>query len=393
MQRRGGIAIAVFVLLLLLMFGSGFGGDKPDGPSDGGDDELGPCPDGMRFTAAWLQARTGLVRQGIRGAQLRERLIALQASGLERCESDAPGPGGDDGDDIGPCPDGMRFTAAWLKARRDLVLQGIRGAALRERLAALQAEGLERCEPEPFGGPTGPKGEPTEPTEPTDFDDPKPADIDSLIKAYAAPESFHQVVEGETWLGKSQMMTRLASSALYRAAIEIGGLSPDAALEWTSSGGRNGPAAQLELAKIVACVPINDARYGTFATGVNDIKGETTGRAIRLAATATPDADRIRNAQPMGRNVPLGSPGSPLALSMQGVDPSFNARPLLWFPGIDLQALWDSDGRTWKVGGKWKNGTSKIHPPPAIYALGVTDYTNSGQELWGCKPWAAEIGA
>jgi hypothetical protein len=295
-----------------------------------------------------------------------------------------------------------------LKLRRDLTRAGNHGKALQDKLrAALEAGTVERCEVDPNakpdvvipGGPTGPKGDDDDDKpDPLifipgvlDFDDPKPADVDTITKDYCTPSTFHQVKEGETWLGKSQMMTRYASSALYMAAKEIGKLSNDAALEWASSGGRNGHDAQVELAKIVACTPINDVRYGTYAIGTNDNVG-ATGRAIRLAATATPDHERIRNAQPMGRNVPLGKPGDPLADSMHGVDPSFHARPFLWLPGIDLELLWQSDGYQWRPGGKWKAGTSKIAPPPAIYALGVTDYSNSGNDLWGCDPWATEIG-
>lgn len=346
MQRRGGGGI-LLLLLLLLAFGTGFGGENPNkGDDDDGDDGLGPCPDGYKFTGAWLKLRRDLQRDGHRGKALHDKLReALAAGTVERCE-------------LAP-------------EKPDVVIPG---------------------------GPTGPKGDDDDKPDPLifipgvlDFD-PKPADVDTITKDYCTPATFHQVKAGETWLGKSMMMTRYASSALYMAAKEVGGLDNDAALEWASSGGRNAHDAQVELAKIVACTPINDVRYGTYAIGANDIVG-ATGRAIRLAATATPDHDRIRAAQPMGRNVPLGKPGDPLSLSMEGVDPNFHARPFLWLPGIDLELLWQSNGYQWRPGGKWKAGTSKIAPPPAIYALGVTDYTNSSNELWGCAPWATEIGA
>jgi hypothetical protein len=227
------------------------------------------------------------------------------------------------------------------------------------------------------------------PDEPVDPGGPKPNDIWDLIKDYPTPSTYYQVLTGDSFTGDQGIATRLARTALYQAATEVGGLSVAEANAWASD--RLGYTdARRPVTQWIACAPFNDATYATYAFSDKSIPGQQ-GRAIRLLNQHADNALRIAGGEPPIRNVRLCAPGDPPSCSGSPVDGDFRKRELLWMPGFDLQALWNSNGKLWRPGGQWGDGTSKILPPPKIWALGLIDLSGSGLSMWGCSPYTEAI--
>jgi hypothetical protein len=239
------------------------------------------------------------------------------------------------------------------------------------------------------GGPTEPIFPTVEPKKPADPGGPTPGQIDDLLDPYPTPGTFYQVVTGDNFTGDNGIATRLARSALFLAAQEAGGLSQDDAIAWAKV--RDGYAtARRPVTQWIACAPFNDALYATYAFSDKSIPG-MQGRAIRLLNTSAPNVARIRQGEPPIRNVRICAPGDPPSCSSSPVNGAYRGRELLWMPGFDLQRLWDSGGSDWKPGGVWGDGTTKILPPPKIWALGILDVSESGRSSWGCAPWQREV--
>jgi len=231
--------------------------------------------------------------------------------------------------------------------------------------------------------------DPIVPDEPIDPDEPTPAKVDDIIKTYPTPATFFQVIYGNEFLGNQGIVARLMRSALFLAA-RAQGMSVDEANAWAAPRA-NDAQNRIKVTKDIACVPINDVRFGTYAFPKDQVIPGPQGRGIRLLPMNADDASRIRQGMTMVRNVRLSSPGAPSSTSSEGVESEFQSLELLWLPGYDLDVLFTSNGETWTMGGEWSDGSSKIHPPPLIYGLGVTDYSDAGLGVWGCAPNTAEI--
>jgi hypothetical protein len=216
-----------------------------------------------------------------------------------------------------------------------------------------------------------------------------PTDVDDLIVDYPRPARFYQVRYGDNFMGNQGIATRLARSALYLAATERGGLDQAAANAWAAA--RMSTAARRAVTDLLSCTPINDWRYGTWAFTVGVARPGPHGRAIRLLPIHFNDRARLAAGDGFSRNIRKGQPGDPPSVSQGGVEDGASSFEFLWLPGIDLQKLWESNGQTWDVGGTWSDGSSQVDPPPAIWAQGMTDYSGSGQGVWGCAPYQREI--
>jgi hypothetical protein len=257
-----------------------------------------------------------------------------------------------------------------------------------------QVKPLNPDGPDPYV-PKGPQVKPLnpdKPDEPIRVDDPKPTDptpaeVDDVIKKYPTPGMFYQVIAGDVFMGAKGIATRALRTALYFAAKKQG-MDDAAANAWAAPRAANAEA-HLDMTRLIACTPINDARFGTYAFTSKSVPG-AQGRAIRLLKINGDDRARILAGLSMIRNVRIGKPGDPSSVSAHGVKP-LNHFELLWLPGIDLDLLFASNGQDIQPGGAWSDGSSKIHPPPKIYDLGIYDYSLSNVGVWGCTPWTAEI--
>jgi hypothetical protein len=195
---------------------------------------------------------------------------------------------------------------------------------------------------------------------------------------------------GDNFTGNQGIATRMARSELFLAAREFGGMNDAEANAWAA--GKATIAARRAVTDLISCTPINDWRYGTWAFTVGLARPGPHGRAIRLLPIHFNDLSRLRAGDPFSRNIRLGKPGDPPSVSQKGVESGASSFELLWLPGIDRRALWESDGTVWQVGGQWGDGSSHVHPPPALFARGVDDFTSGGAGPWGCAPFAVEGG-
>lgn len=229
------------------------------------------------------------------------------------------------------------------------------------------------------------------PKKPGDPGGPTPAQIDDWIKKYPTPASFYQVRAGvgDNFTGDQGIATRLARSALFLAAKQVGGLDDAAANAW--AGARDGyQEARKPVTQLIACTPWNDALYATYAYGSQSVPGQQ-GRAIRMLPNSAPNAARIRGGEPPIRNIRMCAPGDPPSCSTAPVNGAYRGFELLWLTDFDLTTLWNSDGKDWRPGGTWPDGSSRMQPPPKIWALGILDLTDAGVGSWGCAPWQREI--
>ncbi len=229
------------------------------------------------------------------------------------------------------------------------------------------------------------------PKKPGDPGGPTPGQIDDWIKSYPTPGTFYQVRGGvgDNFTGHKGVATRLARSALFLAAKNVGGLSDSDANEW--AGNRDGyQNARKPVTQLIACTPWNDALYATYAFGAQSLAGQQ-GRAIRMMPNSAPNANLIRGGEAPIRNIRMCAPGDSASCSTSPVNGAYRGFELLWLTDFDYEILWASGGTDFRPGGAWPDGSSKMQPPPKIWALGITDLTDAGVGSWGCAPWQEAI--
>ena len=292
--------------------------------------------------------------------------IGLAASGTAKADSSDPfGGGGDDGDDD---DGGTTFKSITFLPGGAAPTPGKPGVKTPD--VPVWIPPIDQPDPVDPGGPT-------------------PADVWNIIKEYPTPGTFYQIVGGDTMTGESKgIATRLGRTALFMAAKQIGGLSDSDANEWAKArlGYQN---LKKPVTEWIACAPFNDMCYGTYAFSDKTIPG-MQGRGIRMLPNAPNNALRIASGEPPLRNIRLCAPGDPPSCSRNPINGAYRKQYLLWLPEFDLQKLWDSGGLLWEPGGTWGDGSSKILPPPKIWALGLIDLSDAGLGSWGCAPFHAD---
>lgn len=384
-NNNGRNAAIVLLLLALLLFGTGFGGERPDAGDKDDNDDDDECPPGKVPNPR--KGRPGF--QGVAPCVPDPNLPPPPdptGPGGEPDRPDPTGPG-DEPDRPGRICAGPGMVPNPLRElkRAELEAAGMTRGQLALALRRYPVCVLELCpddaERNEFGACVPRQGPPPS-TDPTDVDD--------LIKDYPSPRSFYQVISGDTFTGNDGIATRLARSCLFLAAKKIGGLDDDAARAWASA--RDTWARQAAVTRAIACVPVNDARFGTYAYTQGTAMPGAQGRAIRLLPINGPDRQRYKTGEPPIRNVRIGKPGDPPSVSQGPIADQYRDFEFLWLPEFDLKQLWDSDGRTWVYGGSWSDGSPTYNPPPALYALGVLSYDDGDPPPWGCAPFTEEIG-
>jgi len=257
-----------------------------------------------------------------------------------------------------------------------------------------------------------------------------PFDIDQFTSPVPVPGMFYQVRGGNTWtrLGKmfeiengplkGEMTGPIVAEAL-RQAIDLEltarGLPSDTA---TSKARRDSFKGKIneyrvkQYIELILCCPWNDSLYGTWLYGQSPNEEvsyvSSSGRSIRIKMQQVDNFRRILEGLKPARNIPLGSPQlrDQGKLSKHIRTDSETGKlyyPLLWLPPIDMDTLLggppgqipestagmgsvELEKSVWDDEGVKDVSLSKISPPPALQARGITSYDDdlAADESWGC---------
>ena len=259
-------------------------------------------------------------------------------------------------------------------------------------LAGKKTETEPDDDPEPeepknpgFGGGFGEEGEKIEPKP-----EPPLEDLITPEGEWPEPGKFFQV-RSKFSDGKGMNLLRIASRALneaaYKAAVEVGGLTPSEAVSFANQfrdkNTPGGPTRVANFANDIQCESWNDALYTTYGFGDKAQKAPS-GRAVRLLPQHAPNLQRLKNVQAPQRRQNYGQKTD--QANNKKRSGSGSTHELLYIPGIDLDVLWNQN-RVEVGGGTWPDGTTKANPPKWILDLGVKDLTGSipkGYILRGC---------
>lgn len=223
--------------------------------------------------------------------------------------------------------------------------------------------------------PTGPTPGPT-----PDDDLPQNPAMPDMVNpdGYPTAGTFYQVQQGDTMLGIAK---RALTEAAFTAARNQLGLDDAAALEFASDFATG--ARQYAFLKAITCESWNDATVTTYGYGAQAVAGQA-GRAVRLVPAHANNIQRLAQGMPAARRMHRGTPGD----KANGVRRSGTGDELetLYIPAIDLAKI--AEGKGLRLGGsKWPDGSSRIHPPKWVLALGVDDQTGTepkGTKKRGC---------
>ena len=254
-------------------------------------------------------------------------------------------------------------------------------------------DGIGMCVPEPDPGPT-------------------PIDLSPWESTgeYPSPGTFLQVRLGDRLLGRfsearkdvdiyGNQLRSIAYTTLltagWLAATEFGGLDPDEPGISESESSRRAEAAarfarkvadsdgnRVDYLQLIQCSPWNDALYATYGYGPQ-AWASPVGRALRFLPEHYNNRARISQGLKPRRNISLGTISDKGSGNAFGQDGDQRAFEFLWLPRINLQVLWDSNGRDITTEGtEWDDGSSGIMPPPIVAQLGAEGVP--GSVAWGC---------
>lgn len=218
--------------------------------------------------------------------------------------------------------------------------------------------------------------------------------LGELVSDYPGPARLYPVKYGDTFggtNGTNSIAYRYLLSAGYLAAKEVGNRPDQEAQQFARSVAQTA-GNRSKAIEIIQCCGWNDLLYGTYGWAEGKASPTSTGRAIRLLPQHSDVLSALENLDIPLRNIALGNPsdkgkGNAVGVSA-GEGGSFE---LLWLPGLDLDALWSSGGKTVQVGGEWPDGTSEALPPPWVQALGATVPEAVNVTRYGCGLGAWEL--
>lgn len=233
-------------------------------------------------------------------------------------------------------------------------------------------------------GPVAPVGPTFEPGE---------IDVDDWVKDYPTGGTFYQVRTGDILGGQNgtrSIAYRLLLTEAFLAAKNVGGLDDATARSWARNVAQNGNRIRTVI-HLIQCSMINDMVYGTWGYGSQAVAGPH-GRAIRLVPQHANNLQRLRDGEPLARNIRMRFPANAGDSSGVGVDPDLRSFELLYMPKLNEQILWDSGGLDLTTEGmEWPNGTDMGNwPPPWSWRGGPDNFDADADafmatdEEWGC---------
>lgn len=222
---------------------------------------------------------------------------------------------------------------------------------------------------------------------------------------YPRPGSFVQIRTGDRGLGtwseinegedkwgnaKRSLAYTTLLTAGYLAATEAGGLDPDdpaqkaEAVKFAQKVAYSGTNRMNYWKHFISCSPFNDALYMTYGYKKGFAAPNLQGRALRLYPQHYDNRARINAGLPPARNMVLGEKGDAAkGITRLGQNKSEHNFEFLWFPDLNLEALWESDGKILTTEGlEWEDGSSKMNPPSQFMELGFQGVP--GGQTWGC---------
>lgn len=193
--------------------------------------------------------------------------------------------------------------------------------------------------------------------------------LPQIVDPYPRPATFYQVKSGDFGYG---IASRFLRSAGFLAAKEIGGLDDAAANDFGKEVAKR-VGLQKKVWRAISCNGWNDALVTTYGWKGTSQPLAPTGRVVRLVPQHADNLARLSNGQTPLRNMKWLTPAAKGKGGGVGADSSMRSFEQLWLPGVNLQALWDSDGTVLEFGGgEWGNsGASKKLPPPWVLDLGA----------------------
>lgn len=219
-----------------------------------------------------------------------------------------------------------------------------------------------------------------------------------LIVEYPKGASFYQVVWGDKFGGTSgtSIAYRALLSEAYTAALEHGATAAEASAFAQKVAKNN--KLRAEYIDAIQCSGWNDAAYGTYGyagppldpTGPS--KASDHGRAIRLVQQHAPNRQLLSEGKQPFRNIRLLTPADRGNGKAYGADTSWRDWELLWLPGVNREALWQSGGTELDLTTPmWPDGTTQLNPPPWVMALGMNDTTGDLAGSFGCPGSDGEL--
>lgn len=224
--------------------------------------------------------------------------------------------------------------------------------------------------------------------------DPTEVDYDEWIKHYPTGGTFYPVKQGDMFGGKDgtrSISYRLLLTEGFLAAKNVGGLDDEEAGAFARKVANSG-SRRIQARTLIQCSMINDMVYGTWGYGDDSAPGPH-GRAIRLVPQHAHNERRLRDGEPLIRNIRMRFPENAGDGSGLAADPELRETwELLYMPKLNEEKLWNSGGVSITTEGMaWDNGTDMGNwPPPWAWRGGVENMDPDAEafmmtdEEWGC---------
>lgn len=199
---------------------------------------------------------------------------------------------------------------------------------------------------------------------------------------FPTPGLFWDGDEDTQWL-KNPHFDEVVRAALGSALI-MAGIDPELSMLRTSQARR----LRQQMRRLVITAPFNDVVYG--CTNANYCGGSDPslpgaedrthqdlhvlgpeGRGINWLARHVHNRERIAEGLPVARATTQD--GEALLTDARG------ARPLLWIPAIDIDALRRARPVATVEGMRWSDKSSTLEVPPRVRALGILEDVRKGK--------------